>query len=274
MSTNENVEYEKLVQDIYTALHNQEEVDTINVQQDVLIEGRSGFKHQIDVYWEFELAGLIYKVAIECKNWNNNVPIGKIRDFFGVLHDIGDIKGVFVTKVGFQSGAIQFADYYGIDIKEARVPTEKDWEGRIKDIVIQLGVVTTDIIKREPILDKEWIIENEVMEEGEEITIKGFNNELKLYDSNDKEITSFYDLEQKLPHNWEREKKLSHTYFFEDAYMYVNDKKLKIKAIKYTYNVNRGEEKVMSEGEKIIKAILKDVKTGKIDAIREDGGVN
>jgi predicted helicase len=129
-----SVEYEKLTQEIYQALHDAEGFNTIKVQHNVNIPGKSGCEHQIDVYWEFKVAGETHRIAIECKNYSSNVSVGRIRDFFGVLHDIGNIKGIFVTRVGYQSGAKKFAAYYGISAKEMRFPTDDDWKGRIKDI--------------------------------------------------------------------------------------------------------------------------------------------
>ena len=116
--TNENTEYEKLAQEIYQAISYAEAVKNINVQHNVKLPGKSGCNHQIDVYWEFEMMGIKHCVAIECKNYSSEVSVGKVRDFFGVLHDVGNTKGIFVTKVGYQSGAEKFANHYGIVLKE------------------------------------------------------------------------------------------------------------------------------------------------------------
>lgn len=47
--------------------------------------------------------GVTHRVAIECKNYSSEVSVGKVRDFFGVLHDISNVNGIFrpklVTKV-------------------------------------------------------------------------------------------------------------------------------------------------------------------------------
>lgn len=57
------------------------------VQHNVKLKDKSGCEHQIDVYWEYEIAGNKHRVAIECKNYNSLVPIGKVRDFKGVLEN-------------------------------------------------------------------------------------------------------------------------------------------------------------------------------------------
>lgn len=84
---NPNTEYEKFAQEIYQGLINAEG-HTIDVKHNIKLMGKSGQEHQIDVYWEYELAGVKQKVAIECKNYNSPVPIGKIRDFHSVLSDL------------------------------------------------------------------------------------------------------------------------------------------------------------------------------------------
>ena len=119
---NPNTEYERFTQEIYQQLVNLDVVRTTTVQHDVKLEGRSGQKHQIDVYWEYEIAGNKHKVAIECKNYNKLVPIGKVRDFKGVLDDLNGVNGIMVTKVGYQEGAKKYAQEYGISLKELRTP--------------------------------------------------------------------------------------------------------------------------------------------------------
>lgn len=85
---NPNTEYEKFAQGIYQGLINAEGIHTIDVKHNIKLTGRSGQEHQIDVYWEYEIAGVKQKVAIECKNYNSAVPIGKTRDFYGLLADL------------------------------------------------------------------------------------------------------------------------------------------------------------------------------------------
>ena len=97
----------------------------INVQYNIKLLGKSGCNHQIDVYCEFEMMGIKHYVAIECKNYSSKVSVGNVRDFFGVLYDVGNIKGIFVTKIGYRSGTEKFAKYYGVVLKELRVPTVK-----------------------------------------------------------------------------------------------------------------------------------------------------
>lgn len=99
---NANIEYEKFTQEIYQELVNADVLKATRVQHNVKLKSKSGQEHQIDVYWEYEIAGVRHRVAIECKNYNRNVEIGKVRDFYGVLSDLNNVAGIMVTKVGYQ----------------------------------------------------------------------------------------------------------------------------------------------------------------------------
>ncbi len=144
----EAIEYELLTQVVYKAILAKEGVNTIDVQHNTSLTGRSGVDHQIDVYWEFKQAGITHKVLIECKNYASNLTLEKARNFFAVLHDVGNCNGIMVTKTGYQSGVTAFCKYYGISLKLLRKPTENDWEGHIKSIHIK-------ITPRVPVSDNE-----------------------------------------------------------------------------------------------------------------------
>ncbi|WP_422413981.1 MULTISPECIES: restriction endonuclease [unclassified Endozoicomonas] len=258
---NENTEYEKLAQEIYQAINEQHETKNISVQHNVKLEGKSGCNHQIDVYWEFESMGETHRVAIECKNYTSEVSVGKIRDFFGVLHDIGNIKGIFITKKGFQSGAKKFAEYYGISLKEMRFPNESDWEGRAKTIVFNISALTKRVTERRVIPDQKWAKEN-----GFDLTqqVSGMSDDLKIVSASGEVMHTMHELENELPHDGVRASGLSHSYRFPDAFLTSpSGLKLKIHGIDYIYDALVSDEQMTIEGEAIAKAILKDVKSDK-----------
>jgi hypothetical protein len=60
-SDNKSKDYERLTQAIYADVLNLEGFDNINVQHNVHITGKSGVKHQVDVFWEFQQAGVLHK---------------------------------------------------------------------------------------------------------------------------------------------------------------------------------------------------------------------
>ncbi len=148
-------EYEKFVQQVYQVLNSQSDLSDVKVQQNVFLDGNSR-RHQIDVYWEFCKAGIEYKVAVECKDYKRAVSAEKIDAFATVLNDLGNIKGVFVSKNGFQSGAIQDAKRYGIQLMEIRDPREEDFENKVANVILNLDVISIKVRNIKFNLDNEW----------------------------------------------------------------------------------------------------------------------
>jgi hypothetical protein len=137
----EAVEYEKFTQSVYQAIMRKENVGNINVEHNLDIKGRSGVAHQIDVSWRFRRATVEHHVLIECKNYASDITLEKVRNFFAVMHDIGNCQGIMVTKTGYQKGVVDFAKHYGIGLKLLRKPIAEDWKGRIKDIQINIKAI-------------------------------------------------------------------------------------------------------------------------------------
>lgn len=84
------------------------------VFKDHTIVGRSTATHQIDVYYEFERAGVVHRVAIECKDRGRPITKGMVQEFYAKIDDIGNLIGVVVSRRGYQQGAEVFARHYGI----------------------------------------------------------------------------------------------------------------------------------------------------------------
>jgi len=143
----EAIEYEFLTQAIYQAILVEEGQRNIKVQRDINQVGRSGVSHQIDVLWQFKQAGVLHTVLVECKNFSSSITLEKVRNLFAVAHDIGNCHAIMVTKTGYQEGAFKFANHYGIHLKLFRKPTQADWKGRVKDIILRIKAkmpVSTD----------------------------------------------------------------------------------------------------------------------------------
>ncbi|GAB6847905.1 restriction endonuclease [Paraburkholderia kururiensis] len=101
------------VQQIYSSLLNMRDEGVV-VGKRVIVNGKSGVQHEIDVYYEFTKAGIRHRVAIECKDWATPVAKGQIQEFESKLRDIGTIIGVIVSRNGYQSGAVDFAKFNDI----------------------------------------------------------------------------------------------------------------------------------------------------------------
>ena len=71
-------------------------------------------KYQVDVYLEFTLAGLRFRVLCECKRYKNRVSREKVELLHSRLESVAAQKGVLISTSDFQSGAIQYAKAHGI----------------------------------------------------------------------------------------------------------------------------------------------------------------
>ena len=102
-------ELEDHVQQVYQRLLTLEG-HTILVAKDVCLVGRQGSEYQIDVYYEFEVAGMRHRVAIECKNTQRPVERERLMAFKGKMDDCLDVRGIVIAANGYQSGAVKFAE--------------------------------------------------------------------------------------------------------------------------------------------------------------------
>lgn len=71
--------------------------------------GKSGHSHQIDIAIEIAVATLQLLVIVECKCYRRSVEVADVLEFVSRIQDIGASKGVMVTTIGFQEGAVRLA---------------------------------------------------------------------------------------------------------------------------------------------------------------------
>lgn len=126
--------YEETVAGIYKTLGRKSGVRIICSGRNCKVVGKSGVSHQIDVLTEHSDGIHTYKTAIECKYCERKRSKDDVTKLAAIIEDARIHKGVIVSKRGFTPDAIDFAQYRNIDLMELRAPTQKDWEGRIKDI--------------------------------------------------------------------------------------------------------------------------------------------
>ena len=276
---NPNIEYEKFTQEIYQELVNADVLKTTDVQHNVKLKGRSGQEHQIDVYWEYEIAGTKQKVAIECKNYNKTVGIAKVRDFYGVLHDLNNVAGIMVTKVGYQKGAKEYASEYGISLKELRTPNpgeaiigevEMNFDISVRRclFLVDADYAETDkfsVTKYKHFLD--WMSLN-----NESSWINATHIPLELIDrniinSNETTITTLEKIEEELPEDSDSDI----VFKYEDAYVNTRWGKIKINEIKYEYEYKNEKKIIAIDAQDFVKAILKDALNGEIKLIANKG---
>jgi|GEM_PF-1026483 len=158
MAKNTGKPYEKLTQQVFQAILDQEsDVETVTVEHDVTLPGMTANSHQIDVLWRFKRGGIEHLVIVQCKDHADNVAQGNVFTFKTVLGDIaGQPRGVFVARSGFQQGARDYARAHGITLYELRKPLERDWKGRIRNIVTDVSMYVPDFRNHEVQADSHW----------------------------------------------------------------------------------------------------------------------
>jgi hypothetical protein len=63
----------------------------------------------VDLSFNYDLVGADLLCVIECKCYNHAVPVDDVEEFHSKLDDIGAQKGIMITTVGYQDGAIKTA---------------------------------------------------------------------------------------------------------------------------------------------------------------------
>lgn len=277
MVMNPNTEFERFTQRVYQKLVNNDVLKPTTVQHNVKLKGKSGCEHQIDVYWEYEIAGNLHRVAIECKNYDSPVPIGKVRDFFGVLQDLNNVRGIMVSSKGYQEGAKKFADYYGISLKGLRRPDRNESIGSITT------TVQADIRHTLFLIDEGWIAEHNFSIDRLRNIYAGFQFDKADYwkaathfpietknhiirNAKGKEISSLDELEQQLPEN--PEPGTEFLFPFEDGWVesrYWGP--VKIREVKFEYESKVQETTLNLAADGFVEAILDDAISGETDYV-------
>lgn len=142
-----STDYEKLARVVYEAILSTNDVETIEVKHNVQIQGLSGVKHQIDVYWRYLKDGIEHQVLVECKYYTSKINLIHARNLLGLMADIPQSRGILLTTVGFQSGVVNFCNHYGIGLKRLRNPQGSDWDGFIQIIDVELTLNKTDYLR-------------------------------------------------------------------------------------------------------------------------------
>lgn len=112
--------YEVLVRELLEARLRDDCPDAqLRVFHDKRYRGKSGHEHQIDVAAELELAEVRILILVECKHYSRKVGIDDVMELATRIEDIGAHKGIIVTTVGFQEGAVRIAKAKGIALVTA-----------------------------------------------------------------------------------------------------------------------------------------------------------
>lgn len=104
----------------------------------------------------FKALGALFKLALEDEIIKRS-PLERFKPARkGEIERIQP-RGVFVTRTGFQSGAIEFARAHGILLYELRGPTEADFKGRIAHMTISATILAPEISNVQLVSDDAWL---------------------------------------------------------------------------------------------------------------------
>ncbi|MCD6444983.1 restriction endonuclease [Candidatus Bathyarchaeota archaeon] len=105
------VELERLVAQLFS-------FKGYEVKHNVKFQGRSGVKHQIDVYAEYRAPLHTSRIIVECKAYDEPVDKDIVMKLIQEVQDIGVDRGILVTTSYFTSDAESTAKGYPIDLWE------------------------------------------------------------------------------------------------------------------------------------------------------------
>lgn len=243
--------YENFVKKLHEALLH---LETLGIQKNVKIETRKkitdncGIDREFDLYWEYELGGITYKTVIECKDYNSAVSVEKIDALIGKIKDLPDLKPVFATKIGYQSGAQKKAEQNKIDLLIVRKPLDSDWVDEQGKPLINKVEITFHIGKPAKITSFIPKVSANVFRElngNTSFSLSGNNNEIFINDG--EKTMTWLDLENALPllHKDEFGR-------FEETKVFSKEGEIKtpsfsLKIIGYTvkYEVEKPDEETM-----------------------------
>jgi Restriction endonuclease len=277
-----STEYEKFVRDIQQFLLDAQGLETVKAKHNIVLKGVSSQGHQIDVYWEYRLAGITHRVALECKRHSTKVDLGIIRDFWGVLDDIPGLRGVVVSPVGFTSGAEKYAQSKGIGLKVVRQAQDADYDGRLKTIRINVHQRLPVILKSEMILDEAWYTvnanaEREALLQEMQGTQETLVKDVVIEERDTGERIFLAQLLKYLPvldledisgsHEWEK--------VFNQGFLLQPKKPdLKLSKIKVYYQIDESTEDISIDAGDVAETLIKDAIQGTLLFVDEQGSIS
>ncbi|RZP63335.1 restriction endonuclease [Vibrio vulnificus] len=249
---NNGRDYESFVQVLQQAILDSEEFikqKNIRIEANKKIVDNSGVSREFDLYWEYELAGVTYKTVIECKDYNSKIPMEKIDALIGKTRDIPDLKAIFATKVGYQSGAIERAKFNKIDLLVVRKQNDGDWtdsDGNpvITEICAMLQIVSAaTIVSCRPEIDGNWVKENTSLDVTKPFQMQMRNDETFIEDLESGETYSLLQLEERLGHNHKGKSGVyDYKQSFSNAFIVCGSHRLKLRSLNLKYSISNPME--------------------------------
>ena len=73
-------------------------------------------EYKFDVFYEFTIAGIPHKAAIECKYYDKRITEEMVRHFKSKLDECNNITGFVLATKSYNVDAKKYADRYGIKL--------------------------------------------------------------------------------------------------------------------------------------------------------------
>jgi len=270
---NTGKEYERLTMQIFKGILAQDEVKNLQIEHDVQLQGLIN-EHQIDVNWRFQVGGIEHRVLVQAKDWTSKVKQEQMQAFVQILNDIpGQPRGVFVTRTGYQLGALQLGKAKGVELYTLREPTEADWKGLIRNLHVQVNAVIPWHSSPETIYDADWVNEQLTqvgVASGEPVpvSVTGFENKVWLYDEVDDPIETVADVTQSLfpTHEGEVAPTQVTRVFSEPTYLHSDADlrlpRVKIKSLSFQIQGTIHQSQATLKGDDAVRYMLKNITDG------------
>jgi restriction system protein len=113
--------------------------------QKSFIGRRSSREIKVDLAFTLQVGGAKFLVVVECKRYKNAVSVQDIEEFHSKLDDIGAHKGIMITTVGFQSGAVKTAEGRGIALA---LLTDEYQQGELRYVVSSANPIRLPLVPK------------------------------------------------------------------------------------------------------------------------------
>lgn len=202
MKKNTGKDYEIFVGNIYKSILLSDEMgfggqQNIIVEVDKKLKDKNGIERQFDIYWEYTSAGLTYKTVIECKDYNSFISIDRIDGLIGKLQDFPNLRGLFATKKGYQSGAEAKAARHEIELLIVREQNDSDWENKNGEPLLKETHINMTLIPAARITFFTVLIPKEFQDEPL-IKLSALNTEISIKNLDTQEEFTLHDMQSKL----------------------------------------------------------------------------
>jgi hypothetical protein len=111
------------------------------------IEGARGL-HKLDVFVTGGIYGLAIRWVVECKDWSTNIPKEKVLALQSIIQDVGADRGILLSEVGFQSGAIRASRNTNITLTSLADLRSNSQEAIAQEVVVALHWRWSQVMKR------------------------------------------------------------------------------------------------------------------------------